>query len=153
MRQTRQAAGLLNDPITVSVSPVGQTVELTEQSVCHVGKADKRAWGELELGLKRYAVASASEDEQRIKRARAYVLAAKKDEVLDRLFGLRQLNVPYKQLDAAYELAVQHEDQHGDPTSAWGFASGLTRLSQASLYTSARTDLDRAAGKVLALVE
>ena len=35
------ASGLLNDPVTVSVASVGQTVDLTSQRVCHVSKPDK----------------------------------------------------------------------------------------------------------------
>jgi ATP-dependent RNA helicase RhlE len=35
------AEGLLRDPLTVSVAPVGRTVDLTEQWVCHVDKPDK----------------------------------------------------------------------------------------------------------------
>jgi hypothetical protein len=55
------------------------------------------------------------------------------------------------QVADAYELATRHEDVDGNPNTAWGFAQGLTRLSQLEQYTDDRVALDLAASKVLAL--
>lgn len=54
-------------------------------------------------------------------------------------------------MELAYDQAVKHPEDHvgASPASAWGFAQGLTRLSQQQAYTADRVNLDRAAGKVV----
>jgi hypothetical protein len=55
-------------------------------------------------------------------------------------------------LRSAYETAEQHEaDGHGSPSTAWGFAQGLTRLSQGEPNYDRRRAVDAVASKVLAL--
>ncbi len=44
--------------------------------------------------------------------------------------------------------AVQ-PDVDGDPRTPWGMAQGLTRYSQTTPYADKRTDIDRAAGRLL----
>lgn len=51
----------------------------------------------------------------------------------------------------AYALTDRYSDVHGNPRSAWGFSSGVTRLSQSIGYADDRMELDRAAGRVLSL--
>lgn len=81
--------------------------------------------------------------------AKRCLLGDTKEEVLDRLFGARVL--PRKSLEAAYDYAIEEADTHsaGSPKTAWGFAQGLTRLSQDSPFADKRAEIDRAAGKVL----
>jgi len=74
-------------------------------------------------------------------------IASTKDEVLDTLFGKRSLGLTRTALDASYD-AVQVE-QDGDPRTVWGMAQGITRYSQQTPYADKRTELDRAAGKLL----
>ena len=51
----------------------------------------------------------------------------------------------------AYDLADVFSEIHGSPNTAWGFASGMTRLSQLLPYVDARDDMDRGARRVLML--
>lgn len=123
--------------------------DVSEIRIRHVGNADERAFAELQVELLKYADSSVAQDRARIMAAKAHVLGATKEAVLDAVFGLPRLGVPRIQLGAAYDLAVEHEASHGAPNTAWGMASGLTRLSQTLPYADERTRLDRAAGKVL----
>jgi len=124
--------------------------QVSELRIKHIGNADDRAFGEITGQLREYAEDSASDDEARIKRAVSCVLGKDKDEVLDRLFGIKNLGVTRKSLDLAYDLCEVREPDL-NPNSAWGMAQGLTRLSQETPYADERVDADRAAGKVLAV--
>ncbi len=74
-------------------------------------------------------------------------IGATKDEVLDTLFGKKSLGLTRKAIDASYDAVVVEED--GDPRTKWGMVQGITRYSQQTPYADERTDLDRAAGKLL----
>lgn len=119
-----------------------------ELRIRHTGQADARAFGELTVELRKYADASASEDEAKIKRCMAYQLGRDKDEVLDKLFGIRAVALPRRTLDAAYQLAEGHSDWYGDPRSAWGMGNGLTEAARELAFTDERVKVERAAGKV-----
>lgn len=123
--------------------------KVLEISVRHVGSARQR-WSQYQYELKRYADASASEDEARITAAKSFIVASTKEEVLDKLFGMRQLGLSRKTLEAGYDATVP--DQDGAPNTAWGMVQGLTRHSQTVPYADQRTAIDRAAGKVLEIV-
>ena len=125
--------------------------DVSELRIVHRGAAGRRFDRQLLVELRRYADSAASEDEARIVAAKRFVIAATKDEVLDRLFAVKVL--PRKSLEAAYEYAVEEADRQAaaSPRSAWGFAQGLTRLSQESPFADERNRVDRAAGKVLAM--
>lgn len=120
-----------------------------ELRVRHVGTADERAFKELRAELVHYADESASDLEAQIARAKQYTLGPDKTQVLDRLFSMRLPMLSLKRLGVAYDLAVEHEDAHGTPNTAWGMASGITRLSQTLPYADERVAMDRAAGKIL----
>jgi len=121
--------------------------DVKQISIC---AADHKAWNKLSVEVRKYADESAADLEAKIQKARYFEIAATKDEVLDKLFGMRITT--RKNLDAAYELAVENEKTDGTPTTVWGMTQGLTRLSQTLPYADARNDVDRAAGKVLELV-
>lgn len=74
-------------------------------------------------------------------------IAATKDEVIDTLFGVRSIGLTKGLLEKSYDAVVPEED--GDPRSVWGFAQGITRVSQQSKYADQRTETDRAVGKLL----
>ncbi len=121
---------------------------LKEIRIRHVGDANDRAFRTIRGQLIDYANASAADDESMIAMAKNTILGCDKNEVLDKLFGLK---IASRQiLTTAWDTARVDED--GSPDSAWGFAQALTRYSQTIPYADKRTDLDRAAGKVLALV-
>ena len=67
------------------------------------------------------------------------------------LFG-RKLGLTRTALTAGYDLA-EVSGQDGDPRSVWGMVQGLTRFSQTVPYADERTVIDKAAGKLLDLVD
>lgn len=116
--------------------------------IVHKGRhAERNAWSGMRATLTAYADEGARETEQKILAARSFSLGATKDAVLDSLFGKRI--AARRDLDAAYDLAEINEAVDGAPVTAWGFAQGMTRLSQQSLYADARNTLDRAAARVI----
>jgi len=124
--------------------------QVSEIRIKHIGDADARASMEISGELVKYADESASEDEARILRASQFRLGMTKDEVLDRLFSIKNLNISKQKLNAAYDATVVN-DPNVDPNSAWGVAQGLTRISQDAKFADERVALDRAAGKVLSI--
>lgn len=125
--------------------------KVSEIRLRHVGTADARAFSRLRMDLRQYADASASETEAQIKRARTIEIAGTKDEVLDRVFGLKSVGLSRSTIEAGYALAERHSDVDGSPRSPWGLAQGLTRHAQTTPYADDRTRIDRAAGKVLSI--
>lgn len=119
-------------------------------SIRHVGSADARAWRDLSVEIRKYSESSVGDLQVLVAKARKYQIAATKDEVLDKLFTLRIGS--RRMLEDAYDLAEQNVDVDGAPTTAWGFAQGLTRLSQTSEFADKRSLMDKAAGKVLDIV-
>ena len=120
--------------------------DVKEISLRHVGNADERAFAGLEVELKKYADDSAADIEQKIAYARGFVLKNKaKEDVVDFIFSQRILT--RKDAVRAYEAVVPEQD--GDPYTAYGYAQGITRLSQAEPNADTRVGYDRAAGKVL----
>ena len=124
--------------------------QVNEIRIKHIGSADDRAFAQITGELIKYANESASDDEARILRTSTFSLGATKDEVLDKLFAVKSLGISRVKLNAAYEATVEHDSQL-DPTTAWGIANGLTRISQDSAFADERVSLDRAAGKVLSI--
>lgn len=120
--------------------------ELVDVSVRHVGDVHERMkrW---ELVLNEYAAQGASEEEAMIERARTIQIADTKEGVLDKLFGIRQLNISRRTLEASYDAVVPEQD--GDARTVWGMVQGITRHSQTLPFADKRNDLDRAAGRVL----
>lgn len=122
---------------------------VSELRIVHRGAADRRFAYQLAAELKVYANQAASIEEARIVEAKSCILGDTKDEVLDRLFKGNVL--PRKGLEKAYEYAEIEADTHaaGSPRTAWGFAQGITRLSQDTQFADKRNEIDRAAGRVL----
>jgi len=120
--------------------------EVMEIKVRHIGDA-RRRWATYAAQIKKYAEESASDVEAKIKSAMTIKIGDTKEEVLDKLFGKRALNVSRKALDASYEACMPAQD--GDPRTVWGFAQGMTRHSQTIPFADQRTQLDRVAGKII----
>jgi hypothetical protein len=96
----------------------------------------------------------AAEEEAGILSARQLILGATKDEVLEALVKYAKTHsIPLskRQFDVGYETAAKHEDWYGNPRSLWANVAGLTQASQASGFADARSDVDRAAGKLMAM--
>jgi hypothetical protein len=126
---------------------------VVDTRIRHVGKPHE-SWGGVEVELRKYADSVGALDESGIKTAKARVLGVDKLGVLDGLLGLRKLPAELSRtmLSDAYDLAEEHADWYGAPNTAWGVVNGLTMLSQQKAYTDERTTLDRAAGKLMAMV-
>lgn len=119
--------------------------DVVDLSAVHVGNIRDRFAG-WQVEIAKYLDGSALQDEQRIATAQTKRIAGTKDELLDSLFGKRQLGLTRKALEAGYAAV---EDGDGDPLTAWGIAQGLTRYSQTTPYADERMRIDRAAGKLL----
>lgn len=118
--------------------------EVVDMSVRHVGAARTR-WDNFSIVIRKWADESAGADEANIREAQRHVIAATKEQVLDAIFGRRNIGLSRKVLEASY-AAVQPED--GDPRTIWGMVQGVTRHSQTIPFADQRTALDRAAGKL-----
>lgn len=119
--------------------------EIASIDLVHVGKIRER-WLDATVRVRRYLDGAASFDEARFIQTMAKI-AGSKDDVLDVLFG-KKIGTR-KLLAASYDAVVPEQD--GDPNTVWGFAQGMTRHSQTLPYADERTEIDRAAGKLLAL--
>jgi hypothetical protein len=99
--------------------------------------------------ITKYANEGADETEAKIAELKRTQIADTKEGVLDKLFGIRNLWLTKKQVEQSYDAVLPDED--GDPRTVWGFAQGVTRISQAVPYADERNRLDRAAGRLLQL--
>jgi len=120
--------------------------KVMDMSIRHVGEA-KEKWARFAIEMRKYDESSARDDEARIAETKRTVIAATKEEVLDAVFGKRHLGLSRKTIEAGYNATV--EDKDGSPRTQWGLVQGLTRYSQSIAYADKRTDIDRAAGKLM----
>lgn len=122
---------------------------LAEVTIRHTGEA-RKMFMQAMAGVTDKMNRQASEDTSRIRAAKMLELGPSKEKVIELVFG-KALGLSKSECESAYVLAERYEDEHGNnPRSAWGFASGVTRLSQQK-YADQRDRMDRAAGKVLEL--
>lgn len=130
---------------------------VTELRIRHVGDADAKAWNRVAIELRRYAESAAGDTEAMIAKAKTYVLGGNKVDAVEALLkmvsGKRIPDLSEKVLTAAVETAEKREDRYGAPYTVWGAVSGLTENSQELPYTEARVTRDRAAGRLLEVVE
>jgi hypothetical protein len=100
-----------------------------------------------DMKLREYARKSLADEQAVISRASRKVIAATKEQVLDTLFGKRSLRLSRKTLEGGYTAVIEAQD--GPANTVWGMAQGLTRYSQTLPNADDRTDIDRAAGRLL----
>lgn len=124
-----------------------------EVRIVHRGATDEKFVKELALELQRYGDSGVEQEEAIIAAAQRHEFGKDKQEVLDVLFGIKNLGLTKKQLDRGFDIAELNQDTDGAPTTAWGMVQGLTRMSQESGNTDSRVKIDRAAGKLLDLVK
>lgn len=124
---------------------------VAELRLRHVGNADERAFRDMSFELRKYADSSATELEAQIQSARDFSLGGTKEEVLDKVFGLRLPQLSRKRIAEAQLVAETREDWYGSPRSAWGLAGGITEIARDLPFADERVALDRAAGKVMQL--
>lgn len=120
---------------------------VAEISIRHTGEA-RKMFSQAMATITDRLHTSAAEDENRIERAKNHLLGKDKESIVTLVFG-KSLGLSKSQCEDAYVLAERFaDDHHSDPRSAWGFAAGVTRLSQQG-FADQRDAMDRAAGKVL----
>ena len=113
----------------------------------HVGASIQDAWTTSLDGARAALDADTAHDRTVLLRATTRELGPTRDAVLDAV--LQRLDVSQKQAAEAYTLAEAHEP---NPRSVWGYAQGLTRLSQRTPWQDGRFALDRAASRLIATV-
>ncbi len=132
--------------------------DVLEVSVRHIGDVEGKFSLEMAGSLDKYLAASAKDDERRIRTAKELILGTNATDILDGIFKLtgrrRRHGLPealnLELVAAAVESTEQHPED-GNPFSLWGFANGLTRISQTFGFADKRTAIDNAAGQLLAL--
>ncbi len=117
-------------------------------SIRHVGKVHKK-FTDFLIDLKKYTNSGAKGDEKKIQSYKKKKIASTKEDVINKLFRQLYKNVTAEQLEQAYDLTEANQPVDGDPNTVWGMTQGLSRLSQNTSFTDERTNLDRAAGKIL----
>jgi len=115
-------------------------------SLRHVGSIRNRLYT-WTIALREYQNSGTDKDQMMVSRAMSTTIADTKEGVLDKLFGVRSLNLSRRTIEASYDAVVI--DQDGSPNTVWGMAQGITRHSQTLPFADKRTELDRAAGKLL----
>lgn len=96
----------------------------------------------------------AKRDLARIKAAKQTPFAENDEQALGRLVGMGwQRAVAKRGLDAIEAMIEAEPKKDYTRLSVWGVVAGLTRTSQDTGYATDRFDADRAAGKLLALVD
>lgn len=119
-----------------------------EIRVRHVGQALRRSFGAVQMQLREYSNASASEEEGRIERMTTRILGGKKEEVVSAIFGKKLPGLTRGILESAYDVA-ESTPRYGNPNTVWGMVCGLTEASQASGFADARNVIDVSAGKLI----
>lgn len=114
----------------------------------HIGNADERAFRNLTIELTKYANGSTTAIELQIEAQRKFTLGATKDEVLDKVFGLKVDGMTRTLASQAYDRAVEREDRYGNPQSVWGFNGGLTEIASELPNASERVRIEKASGKI-----
>ena len=112
-----------------------------------MGASIQDAWTSSVDGVRAALDADTDDDRTVVLRVTRQELGANRDAVLEAV--VQRLDLSQKQAAEAYTLAEQHEP---NPRSVWGYAQGLTRLSQRTPWQDGRFALDRAAGRLIATV-
>ena len=113
----------------------------------HMGASIQDAWTASLDGVRAALDADTANDRTVVLRATRQELGANRDAVLETV--VQRLDLSQKQAAEAYTVAEQYER---NPRSVWGYAQGLTRLSQRTPWQDGRFALDRAAGRLIATV-
>jgi plasmid stability protein len=113
----------------------------------HVGASIQDAWTASLDAVRAALDADTAADRAVLQRAMTQELGPTRDAVLAAV--VQRLDVSQKQAAEAYTLADTYEP---NPRSRWGYAQGLTRLSQRTAWQDGRFALDRAASRLITSV-
>jgi hypothetical protein len=114
----------------------------------HIGASIQDAWTSSLHDVCHALEADPAHDRARLQRLTTLELGPTRDAVLETV--LRRLDVSQQHAAEAYTMAEQFE---ANPRSVWGYVQGLTRLSQRTPWQDGRFALDRAASRLLTLVD
>ena len=114
----------------------------------HIGASIQDAWTSSLHDVCGALEADAGRDRTRLQRLTTLELGPTRDAVLEAV--RRRLDVSQQHATEAYTIAEQVEP---NPRSVWGYVQGLTRLSQRTPWQDGRFALDRAASRLLTLVD
>lgn len=120
--------------------------KVVDFNIRHIGQARER-WGNFAVQVREWSDSTVNDEEVMIRRAKSTVIGATKEDVLDAVFGKRNVGLSRKAIASGYDAVKPEED--GDPNTVWGLVQGLTRYSQETAHADKRTALDRQAGKLL----
>lgn len=123
-----------------------------EVRIRHVGKGAREAFRTVHQAVRAYNGASASGEEDAIRRAQRMVLGTNRAETLDAVYKLvssKRIPLGQKLLGEALDLAEKRVDDYGSPRTVWAVGNALTELSQKSAYAEDRVAIDTAAGKLM----
>lgn len=126
-----------------------------EVRIRHVGRVRNRAFSRLMMEVRKYADSSVSDELATIEKAKQISLGKSKEEVVSVLLGIskkKRIDLTRPVLNSAYGIAEEYTDRYGNPNSLWASVNGITQYSQSVPYADTRTNLDRAAGKLLTMV-
>ena len=127
---------------------------IAEAKIIHIGHDQaSKAFDMMQVEVKKYAEASAAEDELKVERCRKYQIGANKDSVLDAIFKLKAPAITKTIAGKAYDLAEQRVDWYGSPRTAWGYAGGLTEIARDLPNASDRHQLDLAATRIMEMAD
>lgn len=123
---------------------------VNEARIIHIGKDQSaKAFDMLTVEVKKYADASAADDEAKVLAARRYQIGASKDDVLNAIFKLKVPAITKKIAGDAYALAEKREDWYGSPRTAWGYAGALTEIARDMPNANDRHALNLAGTRVM----
>lgn len=132
--------------------------EVSEFKIRHVGDTRVRhSFAQMAIELRQYAESSATEVEAKIKSAKNYILGGTKLDALEAVLKIAsKARIPelnFKKLNQAIEVAEKREERYGNPYSLWATVSGITEASQWEGQADNRMKMDRAAGKLLKVID
>jgi hypothetical protein len=132
--------------------------EVSEFKIRHVGDTRvKGSFAQMAVELRQYAESSAVEAEMKIKSAKNYVLGGTKLDALEAVLKIAgKARIPelnHKKLNQAIEVAETREERYGNPYTLWATVSGITEASQWAGHADDRMKMDRAAGKLLKVID
>jgi hypothetical protein len=108
----------------------------------HVGKVEE-AFSLMTETARTFFNRPESEDVNRIKGLAAAVMGKDRDETIG---AGRKIGLTAEQAEQAYDAAEEFEP---NPRSVWGYAQGITRMSQGAGYQDDRLVLDLLAAKLM----
>ncbi|MCC8963746.1 hypothetical protein H8A95_15860 [Bradyrhizobium sp. Pear76] len=124
--------------------------DIAEAKIIHIGRdQSSKAFDMMSVEVKKYAEASAADDELKVERCRRHVIGAKKDDVLDAIFKLKVPSLTKTLAGQAYDLAEKRVDWYGAPNTVWGYAGGLTEIARDMPNASDRHAIDCAATRIM----